>query len=141
MSPSSPRGMLCLRALHWLGQLGKIRGTEVEPRGSGQEATPLPRSEGRPNGAEAGLPACPPGELTPQRSPGVPRKQRRLAASPPPPPPPRPKDRAGEGQQLRVRTGRQCLRAASPPRPHWGDNPAPEVKGLPGGALPWGEGK
>lgn len=123
--------MLCLRALHWLGQLGKIRGTEVEPRGSGQEATPLPRSEGRPNGAEAGLPACPPGELTPQRSPGVPRKQRRLAASPPPPPPPRPKDRAGEGQQLRVRTGRQCLRAASPPRPH-GGQPRPGSQGSSG---------
>lgn len=56
--------------------------------------------------------ACPPGELTPQRSPGVPRKQRRYA----PPPPQGPKDRAGEGRQLRVRTGRQCLRAASPPR-------------------------
>lgn len=79
--------------------------------------------------------ACPTGELTPQRSPGVPRKQRRYA----PLPPGGPKDRAGEGRQLRVRTGRQCLRAASPPRRHSG-SPAPEVKGLPGGALPWGRG-
>lgn len=37
------------------GTAGEIRGTEVEPRGSGQEATPLPWSEGRPKRAEAGL--------------------------------------------------------------------------------------
>lgn len=110
------------------GTAGEIRGTETEPRGSGQEATPLPWSKGRPKRAEAGLPA----RRTQQRSPDASRKQRRFA----PPPPRRPKDRAGAGRKLRMR----ARRAVSPPHT-LSASPAPEVESLPGGALPWGRGR
>lgn len=125
----SPQRMLCQESQPQLaGQLEKSGAQRWSHGGVARKPHPCRGARADRKGRE--LP-CPPRKLTPQRSPGAPRKQRRFA---PPPPPRRPKDRAGAGRELRMRARWQCP-------PGRLVSPAPEVKSLPGSALPWGEGK
>lgn len=137
--PRSPRGLRCEQEPPKGWDRTRIyRGKEAEPQGDGQLG-PTPTGFGAPR--RKGRKRTERDELTPQRIPGPPRTPGKIRAVSTA----KAKDRTGreravEGSCACASGGRRTPAGGSWPGAFF-CSPSPEVKGLPGGTLPWGRGR